>query len=81
MLWIALLLLTIFVSLYDLRTRRIPNWVTIPLFLAGLTPGARLLDLGAGTGGATHPFSRPKEAAVFPPNHLAVREKRRGAGR
>ncbi|MDO9131091.1 MAG: prepilin peptidase [Anaerolineales bacterium] len=36
MLWMALLLLTIFVSLYDLRTRRIPNWVTLPLFLAGL---------------------------------------------
>lgn len=32
----ALLLLTIFVSLYDLRTRRIPNWVTLPVFLAGL---------------------------------------------
>jgi Flp pilus assembly protein protease CpaA len=36
MLWIALFLLTVFVSLYDLRTRRIPNWVTLPVFLAGL---------------------------------------------
>jgi Flp pilus assembly protein protease CpaA len=36
MLWVDLLLMTIFVSLYDLRTRRIPNWVTLPVFLAGL---------------------------------------------
>jgi len=48
MLWIALLLLTIFVSLYDLRTRRIPNWVTFPLLLAGLIahfPGTILITL------------------------------------
>ena len=33
---LALLSLTIFVSLYDLRHARIPNWVTIPLFIIGL---------------------------------------------
>ncbi len=31
-----LLMLSIFASLYDLRTRRIPNWVTLPLLIAGL---------------------------------------------
>lgn len=29
-------LLAVTVSLYDLRTRRIPNWCTLPLLLAGL---------------------------------------------
>ena len=33
---LALLSLTIFVSLYDFRYARIPNWVTIPLFIIGL---------------------------------------------
>ena len=36
MLWPILLTLTVFVSLYDLRTGRIPNWVTVPLLAAGL---------------------------------------------
>ncbi len=36
MLWPILFTLTIFVSLYDLRTQRIPNWVTLPLLIAGL---------------------------------------------
>ena len=33
---LALLLLSLFVSLYDFRYARIPNWVTIPLFIVGL---------------------------------------------
>ena len=36
MLWPILFALTFFVSLYDLRTHRIPNWVTLPLWAAGL---------------------------------------------
>ena len=32
----ALLFLSLFVSLYDFRYARIPNWVTIPLFVLGL---------------------------------------------
>ena len=36
MLWPTLFILTVFVSLYDLRTGRIPNWVTLPLLAAGL---------------------------------------------
>ena len=31
-----LLMLSIFISLYDLRTKRIPNWVTLPLLIAGV---------------------------------------------
>lgn len=31
----ALLLLSLFISLYDFRHARIPNWVTIPLFMIG----------------------------------------------
>lgn len=34
MTWLLLYILTL--SLYDLRTRRIPNWATFPLILAGL---------------------------------------------
>jgi Flp pilus assembly protein protease CpaA len=34
MTWLLIYVLTI--SLYDLRTRRIPNWSTIPVLLAGL---------------------------------------------
>lgn len=34
MTWLLLYLLAI--SLYDLRTHRIPNWYTIPLILAGI---------------------------------------------
>lgn len=36
MLWPILFALTVLVSLYDLRTHRIPNWVTLPLWAAGL---------------------------------------------
>ncbi|MBI5933860.1 MAG: prepilin peptidase [Chloroflexi bacterium] len=31
-----LLLYVLAISLYDLRTRRIPNWATLPIILAGL---------------------------------------------
>ncbi len=44
MLWLFIYVLAI--SLYDLRTRRIPNWATLPLLIAGLIahfPGS--LDL------------------------------------
>ena len=34
MIWLLIFLLV--VSLYDLRTRRIPNWCTLPLILAGM---------------------------------------------
>jgi len=34
MTWLFIYVLTI--SLYDLRTRRIPNWYTLPLILAGM---------------------------------------------
>ena len=34
MTWLSIYVLAI--SLYDLRTRRIPNWATFPLILAGL---------------------------------------------
>jgi Flp pilus assembly protein protease CpaA len=33
---IRLLVFLLAVSLYDLRTRRIPNWCTLPLIIAGL---------------------------------------------
>ena len=33
---LALLSITFFVSLYDFRHARIPNWVTIPLLITGL---------------------------------------------
>ncbi len=36
MLTITLLALTLFVSVYDLRRRRVPNWATLPLLAAGL---------------------------------------------
>jgi Flp pilus assembly protein protease CpaA len=35
MLWPILFALTVLVSLYDLRTHHIPNWVTLPLWAAG----------------------------------------------
>jgi len=35
MTWLLFYLLA--VSLYDLRTRRIPNWCTFPLIIAGMT--------------------------------------------
>ena len=34
MIWLLIYLLVI--SLYDLRTRRIPNWCTFPLIIAGM---------------------------------------------
>jgi Flp pilus assembly protein protease CpaA len=34
MTWLFIYVLAI--SLYDLRTRRIPNWYTLPLILAGM---------------------------------------------
>lgn len=33
---ILLLLLTLTLSVYDFRTRRVPNWVTFPLLLTGM---------------------------------------------
>ena len=50
MTWLSLYVLAL--SLYDLRTRRIPNWVTLPLILAGLithfpgSPDVWLASLG-----------------------------------
>ncbi|NPV87865.1 MAG: hypothetical protein HPY45_17850 [Anaerolineae bacterium] len=32
----ALVLLVVFLSLYDLRTRRVPNWITLPLLAAAV---------------------------------------------
>ena len=43
---ILLLALVLAASLYDLRTRRIPNWVTLPLLAAGMAlhlPGSSAL--------------------------------------
>ena len=34
MIWLLIHLLA--VSLYDLRTHRIPNWCTLPLIIAGM---------------------------------------------
>jgi len=33
---ILLLILAIFLAIYDFRTRRVPNWATLPLFITGL---------------------------------------------
>ena len=33
---IDLFFFTMVISLYDLKTRRIPNWATIPMVIAGL---------------------------------------------
>jgi len=44
-----LLLLAVFLAVYDLRTQRVPNWVTLPLLVAGLRlqfPGAPETWLG-----------------------------------
>ncbi|GAB4577515.1 MAG: hypothetical protein Fur0022_02460 [Anaerolineales bacterium] len=46
---ILLLLLTLTLSFYDFRTRRVPNWVTLPLLLAGMVihaPGTMETWLG-----------------------------------
>ena len=43
---LLLLALVLAASLYDLRTRRIPNWVTLPLLAAGMVlhlPGSSAL--------------------------------------
>jgi Flp pilus assembly protein protease CpaA len=37
---LVLLLLTILVSVHDYRHRKIPNWITWPLLLAGLVAHA-----------------------------------------
>jgi Flp pilus assembly protein protease CpaA len=46
----ALVLLCLFVTLYDLRYRRVPNWITLPLMLIGFVanfPGAPALWFGS----------------------------------
>jgi Flp pilus assembly protein protease CpaA len=35
-LWVVLVLLTLVVSIYDLKYQRIPNWATFPLVIAGI---------------------------------------------
>ena len=39
MIWLFIYVLAI--SLYDLRTRRIPNWYTLPLIIAGMVEALR----------------------------------------
>lgn len=51
MMFFFLFPLVIFVSLYDLKYRRIPNWTTLPLLLLGLfvgLPGNPLLWIASG---------------------------------
>jgi len=46
----SLFLLCLFVSIYDLRYRRVPNWITLPLLLIGIVanvPGAPALWMGS----------------------------------
>ena len=46
---IFLLLLAVFLAVYDIRTRNVPNWVTLPLLITGLMlqfPGAPETWLG-----------------------------------
>lgn len=46
----ALFFLCLFVTVYDLRYRRVPNWVTLPLMLIGIVanfPGAPALWMGS----------------------------------
>lgn len=46
----ALVLLCLLVTLYDLRYRRVPNWITLPLMLIGFVanfPGAPALWFGS----------------------------------
>jgi Flp pilus assembly protein protease CpaA len=48
--FILLFLAVVLVSLYDLKFRRVPNWVTLPLMLAGIIvcfPGNPTLWLGS----------------------------------
>lgn len=46
---VGLLILAVTLAVYDLRTRRVPNWVTLPLLVTGLVqhfPGAAGTWLG-----------------------------------
>lgn len=46
----ALFILCLFVTVYDLRYRRVPNWITLPLMLIGIVanfPGAPALWIGS----------------------------------
>lgn len=46
----ALFILCLFVTVYDLRYRRVPNWITLPLMLIGIVenfPGAPALWVGS----------------------------------
>lgn len=46
----ALFFLCLFVTVYDLRYRRVPNWITLPLMLIGVVanfPGAPALWMGS----------------------------------
>jgi Flp pilus assembly protein protease CpaA len=46
----ALVLLCLFVTLYDFRYHRVPNWITLPLMLIGFVasfPGAPALWFGS----------------------------------
>lgn len=46
----ALFFLCLFVTVYDFRYRRVPNWITLPLMLIGIVanfPGAPALWIGS----------------------------------
>jgi leader peptidase (prepilin peptidase)/N-methyltransferase len=46
----ALFFLCLFVTVYDLRYRKVPNWITLPLMLIGIVanfPGAPALWFGS----------------------------------
>lgn len=46
----ALFFLCLFVTVYDFRYRRVPNWITLPLMLIGVVatfPGAPALWIGS----------------------------------
>lgn len=49
-LFMFLFLIVVLVSLYDLRSRKVPNWVSIPLMLLGIAarfPGNPILWIGS----------------------------------
>jgi prepilin peptidase CpaA len=56
MIWALTILLTALAALVDFRSRKIPNWLTVPAFVAGITlrtvlfgwPGAKSALEGAG---------------------------------
>jgi prepilin peptidase CpaA len=56
LIWTLVLLLTLIAAVVDWRSRRIPNWLTVPGLLAGIVahtvvagwPGARMSLMGAG---------------------------------